>query len=82
MFLVFTVDIQRFVESLIFEVLLYKLETHGLGSCKLSEAAEPAARSLCVIGAIKYWMLLDPGLSHETPNFLTNSSGKACNAYV
>ena len=82
MFLVFTVDIQRLVESLGSEVLLYILDTHGLGFLQVMRSCWTSSLFL-----VRHWCherlnVLGPRFNSQNYPLLTNSSGKACNAYV
>ena len=52
----YTADIQKLVQSLGFHVHLYADDTQFHGSCKSSDAADLAARSVRVISAVKDWM--------------------------
>ena len=56
MYVLYTADIQKLVQLLGFDVHLYADETQFHGSCMSSDAADLAARSMCVISAVKNWM--------------------------
>ena len=56
LYVLYTADIQKLVQSLGFDVHLYADDTQFHGSCKPSGAADLAARSMCVISAVKDWM--------------------------
>ena len=56
LYVLYTAEIQKLVQSLGFNVHLYADDTQFHGSCKSSDAADLAARSMCVISAVKDWM--------------------------
>ena len=56
LYVLYTAEIQKLVQSLGFSVHLYADDTQFHGSCKSSNAADLAARSMCVISAVKDWM--------------------------
>ena len=56
LYVMYRADIQKLVQSLGFDVHLYADDTEFHGSCKPSGAADLAARSMCVISAVKDWM--------------------------
>ena len=57
LYVLYTAEIQKLVQSLDFNVYLYVDDTQFHSSCKLSDAADLAAHSMCVISAVKDWML-------------------------
>ena len=53
LYVLYTADIQKLVHSLGFDVHMYADDTQFHGSCMPSGAADLAARSMCVISAVK-----------------------------
>ena len=56
LYVLYTTDIQKLVESLGFGVHLYADDTQFHGSCKVSEVADLAGCAVHVINEIKIWM--------------------------
>ena len=56
LYVLYTADIQKLVESLGFGVHLYADDTQFHGSCAVSEAAGLASRAVRVVNEIKNWM--------------------------
>ena len=56
LYVLYTADIQKLVESLGFGVHLYTDDTQFHGSCSVSEGAGLAGRAMRVVNDIKYWM--------------------------
>ena len=56
LYVLYTADIQKLVESLGFGVHLYADDTQVHGSCAVSEAAGLAGRAVRVVNEIKNWM--------------------------
>jgi hypothetical protein len=56
LYVLYTADIQKLVESLGFGVHLYADDTQFHGSCAVSEAAGLASRAVQVVNEIKNWM--------------------------
>ena len=71
LYVLYTAEIQKLVQSLGFNVHLYADDTQFHGSCKSSDAADLAARSMCVISAVKDWMSSNRlGLNTDKPQFI------------
>ena len=56
LYVLYTADVQKLVESFGYRVHLYADDTQFHESCKAADAAELAARAMCVIEAVRDWM--------------------------
>ena len=56
LYVLYTVDVQKLVESFGFRIHLYADDTQFHDSCRSTDAAELAARAMRVIKAVRNWM--------------------------